>query len=214
MAITFQMQSTPASSSCPRSALPWPLPKKQDISGKFGEPSQSGSLFRLLGFSSLPAKYDRDSLWHGYARRYINAYAPHFREGDEWLDKKYTPVKDAEDEEEVRKGHPKTFNHLACEERTRKTAKPSVGKVGRSPCVKGDVDNLGTIFQQGLSAPTFAKMAALLAADGTSLFQLAGCLQFRAEKYPDTYTVFAGGQLIFPDRPVGCKPRKLAAEMC
>ncbi len=129
---------------------------------------------------------------------------PHFREGDEWLDKKYTPVKDAEDEEEVRKGHPKTFNHLACEERHTEDGETFVGKVAIA-ALKGDVDNLGTIFQQGLSAPTFAKMAAL-SRQMNHFFSL-WLPAFCAEKYPDTYTVFAGGDDFFLIGPWLRNPR-------
>ena len=181
--------------------------EEEDISGKFGEQAKAGSLWRFWDFS-LPQNLT-ESVWHGYARRYINAYVPHFREGDEWLDKKYTPVKDAEDEEEVRKGHPKTFNHLACEERHTEDGETFVGKVAIA-ALKGDVDNLGTIFQQGLSAPTFAKMAALSRQMNHffSLWLPAYC----AECYPNTYTVFAGGDDFFLIGP-WLQTQKLAAEM-
>ncbi len=181
--------------------------EEEDISGKFGEQAKSGSLLRFWGFS-LPQN-TRDSVWHGYARRYINAYVPHFRESDEWLDKKYAPVKDAEDEEEVREGSPKTFNHLACEERHTENGETFVGKVAIA-ALKGDVDNLGTIFQQGLSEPTFAKMAAL-SRQMNHFFSL-WLPAFCAEKYPDTYTVFAGGDDFFLIGP-WLQTQKLAADM-
>lgn len=61
--------------------------------------------------------------------------------------------------------------------------------------LKGDVDNLGTIFQKGLESPTFAKMAALSRQMNQffSLWLPAYC----AENSPNMYTVFAGGDDFF-----------------
>lgn len=61
--------------------------------------------------------------------------------------------------------------------------------------LKGDVDNLGTIFQKGLESPTFAKMAALSRQMNQffSLWLPAYC----AEHSQNMYTVFAGGDDFF-----------------
>ena len=134
---------------------------------------------------------------------------PHFSEVDEWPCNKYAPVKDTEDAEEVRESSPKTFSHLACEERHTENGDTFAGKVAIA-ALKGDVDNLGTIFQQGLSAPTFAKMAAL-SRQMNHFFSL-WLPAFCAEKYPDTYTVFAGGDDFFLIGP-WLQTQKLAAEM-
>ncbi len=180
---------------------------EEDISGKFGEAAKSGQMLRFWDFS-LPETL-ADSLWHGYARRYINAYVPHFSESDSWLDNKYAIVKETEDSEEVAVGEPKTFNHLACEERHTEDGKIFAGKVAIA-ALKGDVDNLGTIFQQGLSAPTFAKMAAL-SRQMNHFFSL-WLPAFCAEKYPNSYTVFAGGDDFFLIGP-WLQTQKLAAKM-
>ena len=57
------------------------------------------------------------------------------------------------------------------------------------------MDNLGKIFERGLSTPTFAKMAALSRQMNQffSLWLPAYC----AAKYPNSYTVFAGGDDFF-----------------
>ena len=180
--------------------------QEEEISGKFGEQAKSGDLLRCWDFS-LPQS--GQSLWHGYARRYINAYVPHFSEADTWLDGKYDAVKGEDDESEITAGNPKTFNHLACEERQSADGKTFAGKIAIAT-LKGDVDNLGTIFQKGLQQPTFAKTAALSRQMNHffSLWLPAYC----AEKYPNTYTVFAGGDDFFLIGP-WLQTQRLAAEM-
>ncbi|WP_312266873.1 type III-A CRISPR-associated protein Cas10/Csm1 [Neisseria sp.] len=180
---------------------------EEDISGKFGTQAADGTLWRFWDFS-LPKRLG-DSVWNGYARRYINAYVPHFSEADEWLDQKYSPVRDEDDQTEIEAGQPKPFNHLACEDRTSKDGQQFIGKVAIA-ALKGDVDNLGTIFQKGLQAPTFAKMAALSRQMNHffSLWLPAYC----AEHYPNTYTVFAGGDDFFLIGP-WLQTQKLAADM-
>ncbi len=61
--------------------------------------------------------------------------------------------------------------------------------------LKGDVDNLGTIFQKGLESPTFAKMAAL-SRQMNQFFSL-WLPTYCAENSPNMYTVFAGGDDFF-----------------
>lgn len=61
--------------------------------------------------------------------------------------------------------------------------------------LKGDVDNLGTIFQRGINPPNIAKMASLSRQMNQffSLWLPAYC----AENSPNMYTVFAGGDDFF-----------------
>ena len=84
-----------------------------------------------------------------------------------------------------------------------------IGKIAIAT-LKGDVDNLGTIFQQGLKEPTFAKMAALSRQMNHffSLWLPAYC----AQEYPNIYTVFAGGDDFFLIGP-WLQTQKLAADM-
>ncbi|MBF0145415.1 MAG: type III-A CRISPR-associated protein Cas10/Csm1 [Magnetococcales bacterium] len=61
--------------------------------------------------------------------------------------------------------------------------------------IKGDVDNLGEIFLHGLTPPTFARMATL-SRQLNSFFAL--CLPWRCQdRFPHTYTIFAGGDDFF-----------------
>ena len=161
----------------------------EDISGAFGDIARRGQLLRCWDYS-LPRLTD-DSIWHGYARRAINAYVPRFSENDD--KEKYQPLPE-EERNDRPTGQVKTFNHLACEERHPDENGHYCGKIALAT-LKGDVDNLGKIFERGLSAPTFAKMAALSRQMNQffSLWLPAYC----AAKYPNSYTVFAGGDDFF-----------------
>ena len=161
----------------------------EDISGKFGDIAQRGQLLRCWDYS-LPRLTD-DSIWHGYARRAINAYVPRFSENDD--KEKYQPLPE-EERNDRPTGQVKTFNHLACEERHPDENGHYCGKIAIAT-LKGDVDNLGKIFERGLSAPTFAKMAALSRQMNHffSLWLPAYC----AAHARNTYTVFAGGDDFF-----------------
>lgn len=160
------------------------------ISGYFGKAAEQGELRRCWDFS-LP-QMDDDSVWHGYARRYINAYVPHFTAEDLLARDKYRPMQD-DNEDEITAGAPKTYNHLACEERQAE-GDGWRGKIAIAT-LKGDVDNLGSIFQKGLEAPSLAKMAAL-SRQMNQFFSL-WLPAYSAENARNTYTVFAGGDDFF-----------------
>ncbi len=61
--------------------------------------------------------------------------------------------------------------------------------------LKGDVDNLGAIFQSGLAQPSFAKMAGL--SRQLNAFFAIWLPWHCASVAPSTYTVFAGGDDFF-----------------
>jgi CRISPR-associated protein Csm1 len=61
--------------------------------------------------------------------------------------------------------------------------------------LKGDIDNLGDLFQNGLEQPTFAKMAAL--SRQVNNFFAVYLPYLCQNKYPNTYIVFAGGDDFF-----------------
>lgn len=163
----------------------------EEISGYFGKAAEQGELRRCWDFS-LP-QLDNDSVWHGYARRYINAYVPRFRDEDLLARDKYRAMED-ENNPAPEQNAPKTFNHLACEERQPEDNNGWHGKIAIAT-LKGDVDNLGSIFQKGLEAPSLAKMAALSRQMNQffSLWLPAYC----AAHARNTYTVFAGGDDFF-----------------
>lgn len=164
----------------------------EDASGKFGKEVRSGNLRRLFDFSLPDSR--QQVLWNGYARRAINGYVPKFSEEDEYAEFRYIDLPG--DAKAPQKDELKEFGHIACEDRTASplSDKKAVGIAGLG-VLKGDVDNLGAIFQQGLQQPTFAKMAALSRQMNAffSVYLPALC----AEKYPNTYTVFAGGDDFF-----------------
>ncbi|MCX8018371.1 MAG: type III-A CRISPR-associated protein Cas10/Csm1, partial [Rhodocyclaceae bacterium] len=61
--------------------------------------------------------------------------------------------------------------------------------------LKGDIDNLGALFQSGLERPSFARWASL-SRQVNAFFAL--WLPWHCERHaPDTYTVFAGGDDFF-----------------
>lgn len=171
--------------------------QNEEVTGKFGALAQDGTLQRCWDFS-LPVNLT-ETLWHGYARRFINAYVPRFTAVDLQTSDKYVGLENEVTADDLRFEAGKTLNHIACEDRT-----PRLDKDGHQSgwqgqvalmTLKGDVDNLGTIFQQGLLEPTFAKMAAL-SRQMNAFFAIwlpAVC----AKEFPNTYTVFAGGDDFF-----------------
>ncbi|OIO57138.1 MAG: type III-A CRISPR-associated protein Cas10/Csm1 [Alphaproteobacteria bacterium CG_4_10_14_0_2_um_filter_63_37] len=165
----------------------------QEETGKFGAQAQSGDLVRAWDFS-LPVAAD-DPLWNGYARRAINAYIPRFGAINAWEADRYHGLENPEDFDP----HPdeiKTLNHLARDDRRPDPEKPDRWIGAEALMVlKGDVDNLGLIFQKGLETPTFAKMAAL--SRQMNAFFAVYLPWLCAQEFPNTYTVFAGGDDFF-----------------
>lgn len=152
--------------------------------GVFGSLARSGQLLRCWDFT-LPEKDDQ-LMWHGYARRNINGYVPRY------------------DEKDIR-----TFGVDTAEGRALGAVKlfTDIGQMdshdGRGVkalmTVKGDVDNLGLIFQKGLSTGgrqmSFVKTAALSRQMNAFFVVWLPCLCRQA--FPNTYTVFAGGDDFF-----------------
>ncbi|WP_182583111.1 type III-A CRISPR-associated protein Cas10/Csm1 [Thiospirillum jenense] len=167
----------------------------EDDSGRFGPEVTRGNLLRAWDFS-LPADNGERPLWNGYARRAINAYIPRFdgsEVGEAWFAEKYGAT-DPDEPFDAGHGEPKTFNHLACEDRHLDQDNRWVG-ITALMTLKGDVDNLGQIFQRGLDKPTFAKMAAL-SRQMNAFFAIY--LPWRCStQYHNAYTVFAGGDDFF-----------------
>ncbi|MDR1686850.1 MAG: type III-A CRISPR-associated protein Cas10/Csm1 [Desulfovibrio sp.] len=180
--------------------------------GRFGELAASGALRRCWDFS-LPQNM-KDILWNGYARRNINGYVPYFP--DEAGNAAVAKARYGEEAAaEITRKVMKSFTHIACEDRepvlhhnagpapyTEPDACPVKFRgIAALTVLKGDVDNLGTIFQKGLSndetgqKPTFARLAALSRQMDAffSVYLPVLC----ADEYPNAYTVFAGGDDFF-----------------
>ncbi|MCF7992152.1 MAG: type III-A CRISPR-associated protein Cas10/Csm1 [Thiohalocapsa sp.] len=179
-------------------------------SGPFGPEVATDNLLRAWDFS-LPEADGARTLWNGCARRAINAYIPRFV-GDEtanaWFGEKY---RDAELEEGFSPGpwEPKTFNHLACEDQTLDADRRWVG-IRALATLKGDVDNLGRIFQHGLEVATLPRMAAL--SRQMNAFFAVYLPWLCQGRYPNAYTVFAGGDDFFLIGPWHAQIR-LAADL-
>jgi len=142
----------------------------EDKSGKFGPLVKDGDLLRAWDFS-LSSKDGKAPLWNGYARRAINGYVP---KGED------DAIKD--------------FGDLA-KTSIVKDDKDQPRGVAALGILKGDVDNLGKIFTNGMKEPTFARMAAL-SRQVNAFFSV--WLPWRCAKdFPETYTVFAGGDDFF-----------------
>lgn len=180
----------------------------EEATGRFGPLAQSGALRRCWDFS-LPENL-RDTLWHGYARRYINAYVPRFAEVNPWTREKYADQLAEDDGSAIEPGAGKTFGHIACEDRQPRDERGGWQGQSALMTLKGDVDNLGLVFQKGLAEPTFAKMAAL--SRQMNAFFAVWLPAYCAENHPDTYTVFAGGDDFFLIGPWH-STQKLAADM-
>ncbi len=166
--------------------------ENEDGHGKFGEQARSGNLLRAWDFS-LPQSGDI-ALWNGYARRNINAYVPTAAKKDlleeQWG--KYIGI-----DEKLEIDAAKTLNHLACKDRQPDPDKEDrwIG-ISALSTLKGDVDNLGSIFESGLGDDaSFSKTAALSRQLNNFFAVYLPCLCQR--EYPDAYTVFAGGDDFF-----------------
>ena len=158
-----------------------------DSSGQFSKHAQNGTIRRLIDISYAP-KVD-DINWHGYAKRAINSYVPVFTAQDKTVSDRYPNDQQTFSIDDI-----KTFNHLAYENKTLSDTQKWLG-IAALGVLKGDVDNLGAIFQQGQDKPTFAKMAAL-SRQMNAFFAIYLPTLCQTE-FQNVYTVFAGGDDFF-----------------
>ncbi len=162
----------------------------EDESGRFGQAVADGQVSRMWDFS-LPDSLDAP-LWHGYARRQINAYIPRFGDLNTTEKDRYAGLEIGYSDA------PKSFEHLAREDQRWSPGEGGAGEfngIEALVTLKGDVDNLGQVFQTGLEQPTFAKMASL-SRQMNGFFAIY--LPFLcAREFKNTYTVFAGGDDFF-----------------
>lgn len=163
----------------------------QDRSGSFERLINRDALCRLWDFS-LPGEDPSEPLWNGYARRSLNAWIPRFGDANQYELEKYQGIQ--QEDVEYHPDEPKTLNHIAREAMQLNGDHNWVG-VPALMTLKGDVDSLGRIFQQGLKPLTFAKWAAL-SRQVNAFFSIYLPWLCRRD-FPDTYTVFAGGDDFF-----------------
>ncbi len=173
------------------------LVPEADISGKYGELAKRGVIRRLWDFDAAD---EHGQLWHGYARRHINAYVPLFDRVDEQQADKYGRMEAVADFDA--QAPLKTLSHIACEDRWLGENGQWRGETALIT-LKGDIDNLGALFHQGLEKPSFAKMASL--SRQVNAFFCLWLPWFCAHgkgadgvaRFRNTYTVFAGGDDFF-----------------
>lgn len=166
--------------------------QSEEVTGKFGKLAAEDNLRRVWDFS-LPQAGDQ-VLWNGYARRNINAYVARFDETAEAEARlgRYDNIKDESGEGDI-----KTLNHLALDDRQlTDNGKKWVGETGLMS-LKGDIDNLGLMFQWGLGEPSFAKMASLSRQINSFFAIYLPWLCQSEPRFRNTYTVFAGGDDFF-----------------
>lgn len=160
----------------------------QDVhtSGRFGNLVESGDLVRCWEFA-LPERWD-ETLWHGCARRNINAFVPCYSEAE---------MAAGADEDAI-----KTFEDLAaCDSFDGKG-------IHALMILKGDVDNLGQIFHGGLekasgsmAGASFVKTS-VLSRQLNSFFAICLPTICAVESgsrgsFRNMYSVFAGGDDFF-----------------
>ncbi len=181
---------------------------QQEVSGHFGPLVSRGTLRRCWDYA-LPAndsKGEPAPVFDGYARRFISGYVPRIQAEDVALSDRY---REGADDLRKRVGELKSLDLLAAEDRRPDADGRWLG-VEALGVLKGDIDDLGLLFERGLARPSFAKWASLSRqVHGFFAIHLPWLLQ---EEFPSVYTVFAGGDdffLIGPWRTV----QKLAARL-
>ena len=177
------------------------LVREAEASGKYGELARSGQVVRVWDFDAPDAD---GTLWRGYARRFVNAYVPSWSDTDHALKTagKYGRLRD-DDIGESDTGKIKTLQVLACEDGRDPVGNGKYQGEVALVTVKGDVDDLGALFQRGMEKPTFAKMASL-SRHVNAFFALwlpwfceHGRDAHGIARFRNTYTVFAGGDDFF-----------------
>jgi CRISPR-associated protein Csm1 len=164
--------------------------------GQFANLIGEGQLVRAWDLS-LPVSADTP-VFNGYARRFINGFVPLRNEQARYEPQKY---RGSLNFEEWTSGTIKPFDVLAHEDRHVKNVyeqdieKREYTGISALHTLKGDIDNLGMIFQAGMERPTFASMATLSRQVNNffSIYLPYLC----SEQFPNTYTVFSGGDDFF-----------------
>ncbi|QLB13184.1 CRISPR-associated protein Cas10/Csm1 (subtype III-A) [Bisgaardia hudsonensis] len=178
---------------------------KKESASNFGKVTEYQQIHRFWDIS-IPQNLNKPN-WNGYAKRYINAYIPKFKENGITDDNKYKNIE--EENKNYNENQIKTFDYLACEDRKPDNNQNYIGQIALMT-LKGDIDNLGTIFQKGLMKNNLAKTTAL--SRQMNFFFSLWLPAYCAENFPNTYTVFAGGDDFFLIGP-WYSIQKLATDM-
>lgn len=167
----------------------------ESTTGEFGQLIAEQKILRIWDIS-LPTSSDTP-LWKGYARRNINAYIPVISIEDNYTSLKYKQYEKDLDDKTIDFGKSiKNLNLIACEDRQpiQQDINNYIG-ISALHTLKGDIDNLGQIFQKGIEGNCFAKMASL--SRQVNNFFSVYLPYLCASEFNNTYTVFAGGDDFF-----------------
>ncbi|RLA08825.1 MAG: type III-A CRISPR-associated protein Cas10/Csm1 [Gammaproteobacteria bacterium] len=142
-------------------------------------------------------RWDLSSKFTGISTIKINSYIPIWNSKNipkTQLEKdRYKTISD--DKNDIHLGMPKTFSHLACEDQ--KYHKNQNKYLGQKALIalKGDIDDLGLLFQQGIENMNLGIMFATsrLLNNFWTIYLPDLC----QKEFPNTYTVFAGGDDFF-----------------
>lgn len=174
----------------------------KEARGNFGDLIKNSRLVRLLDFDTASEK---GNTWNGFARRFVNTYAPVLTQVEVDDDaQRYTSVRDENGAIFAKADELKTLQHLALDNKTQ-TEQGAWQGITAIAALKGDIDNLGTLFQTGLQGKlTFSRWASLSRQVHFfySLWLPWACEHGwksnpELECLKNTYTVFAGGDDFF-----------------
>ncbi len=135
---------------------------------------------------SLVRFYGRDEGERGTAVRFVANYVPRLQEGDV---SKPAYAHLSEEARSTEVGDIKTFEHLSLDALEAKGT--DLRGLPLLAVLKADVDRLGEIFSRGVKVPTLSRTAAL--SRSLDFFFTGYLMHLLQERYPDTYTVYAGG---------------------
>lgn len=166
----------------------------EEAIGRFGPEAGRGNLLRAWDYTIPEGK--TQPLFEGYAKRFINGYVPIFGTPNEWELGRYHDVDEPAYERDP--NEPKTLEVIACDDRIPASdSNTDYRGVAALTTLKGDVDDLGKVFESGLQNPTFAKMSGLSRQMNAFFSVWLPWYCAAHEGYRSTYTVFAGGDDFF-----------------
>ncbi|HSW62243.1 MAG TPA: type III-A CRISPR-associated protein Cas10/Csm1 [Dissulfurispiraceae bacterium] len=168
------------------------------VTGNMNEEASKGTLLRLWEVNSNTQNKAESII----TIKALSGYVPKFTDSDindeQLIDVLLHGEKSEATQNElfdaIREGAPKTFHHLAkhalLEQNGKYTGIEAMG------VLKADVDNLGQIFGKGLGKSQSISRTATMSRQMNNFFaiHLPSLLQ---KEYPDTYTLFAGGDDLF-----------------
>ena len=162
------------------------LTNDEDNTGKFSGLAKELSLIRCWDYS-LPD--ENGNLWNGYSRKFINGHVAIWDEN--YSIAKYQDLST----DEIVNGNIKSWDFLACEDKTLFRDKEYIGLTALA-VLKGDVDDLGRIFQKGIKNNCFAKILNV-SRQINNFFSIYLPYVCNQNGYKNVYTVFAGGDDFF-----------------